>query len=130
MELHRTVSAVIRRGNKFLLVRRRSRPEKGFWAVPGGHVEQGERLPDAMRRELEEEVGGGEIIRGPVLAFTHDVGVGKRHRAHVFLAGPPARPRAGSDAEKIGWFTLEEMREMDLTNYTLQILNRLYKNKI
>ena len=40
-----------------LLVERRFMPFKGFWALPGGIVEQNESLEEAVKREFEEETG-------------------------------------------------------------------------
>jgi len=42
MILHDTVSIVIEKDGKFLLIKRRNKPEKNYWAVPGGHVDEGE----------------------------------------------------------------------------------------
>jgi ADP-ribose pyrophosphatase YjhB (NUDIX family) len=57
------VSAAIFRDGKVLLVRRARSPGKGFYSLPGGRVEFGESLHQALVREIDEETGLGiEII--------------------------------------------------------------------
>jgi 8-oxo-dGTP diphosphatase len=51
------VSAAIVREGKFLVVRRARPPAKGLFSLPGGVVELGERLTEAVVREIAEETG-------------------------------------------------------------------------
>ena len=51
------VAAVIRQGRSVLLVRRNNEPGMGLWALPGGYVEQGEVVEEALKREVQEETG-------------------------------------------------------------------------
>ena len=51
------MGALIFEGGKILLVERGNEPLKGYWSIPGGIVETGEKLEDAIRREVEEETG-------------------------------------------------------------------------
>lgn len=49
--------AAIVSDRRLLLVKRRRPPEAGCWNLPGGKVDFGERVADAIRREIREEVG-------------------------------------------------------------------------
>jgi 8-oxo-dGTP diphosphatase len=64
------VAAVIRRGGRILVTRRHGHAERGGqWEFPGGKVEPGEAEPEALAREIREELGC-EIRVGPLLART------------------------------------------------------------
>ena len=51
------VSTLVRHRGAVLLVKRGREPLKGMWALPGGHIEGGERATEAALRELREETG-------------------------------------------------------------------------
>jgi 8-oxo-dGTP diphosphatase len=51
------VGGIARRDGAILLIRRGKPPSEGLWSVPGGRVEWGETLAEAVRREVLEETG-------------------------------------------------------------------------
>ncbi len=51
------VGAVVVKGDQLLLVQRGRGPGVGWWSIPGGRVEPGETLAQAVERELAEETG-------------------------------------------------------------------------
>jgi 8-oxo-dGTP diphosphatase len=55
-------NCIIRRGNQLLLLRK---PRRGWWVAPGGKVEPGESISEALLREVEEETG--VVVQSPVL---------------------------------------------------------------
>lgn len=63
------VGAIIFRGDQVLLVQRGKEPSYGKWSVPGGLVEVGESLRDAVLREVQEEVGLTVVVRDLVVAL-------------------------------------------------------------
>ena len=90
MEPRIRVSAILRRERRVLLIRH----EKGgreVWLLPGGGVNAGESLVDALKREIAEECGIEEDmpIEGPV-AIVESIspdGAPAKHVVHIVFAG-------------------------------------------
>ena len=67
------VSAIVRRDDRLLLVEEREAGDPEVtWMLPGGKVEDGETLTQALRRELAEETGL-DLVGSPVIAFAIDI---------------------------------------------------------
>jgi len=97
---------------RILLIRRKNDPFAGSWALPGGFVDENERLADAARRELAEETGvaAAEMEQ---LYTTGDPGRDPRGWtvSVVYLAqvDPHAvQPTAADDAAEVAWFALDQ----------------------
>lgn len=93
------VLAVIEHAARLVLIRRKLPPLGGYWAPPGGYVELGESLEDAVVREAREETGLEVAVDGLIGVYSQ---AGVRavilaYRAHT-LAGEPV---AGDDAAEI-----------------------------
>ena len=58
------VAAIVRRGDELLMVRQAGPGEEPAWSIPGGRVEPGEFVVDALERELLEETGLRVVDRG------------------------------------------------------------------
>jgi mutator protein MutT len=98
-----------------------ARNERGLWEFPGGSVEFGERLADALRREIREEYGM-EIQVGPLLDVADhilaDEGQHWVSPAYVcsLLSGEP-RILEPEKCSEIGWFQAGSAPQ-DLTQIT------------
>jgi ADP-ribose pyrophosphatase YjhB (NUDIX family) len=102
------VGAVVLEGDRVLLVQRGRPPSQGKWSLPGGLVHLGERLEDAVRREVTEECGLAVRVLdvcGVIDRVVRDGGAGDadRVRYHWVIVDYVAEPaggtlRAASDA--------------------------------
>lgn len=122
------VSTVVRDRGRFLLVQRGRAPAKGLFAFPGGRVGPGEDDEEAARRELHEETGltaGALALR---CELTLDGDDDSRYRLRVYRAlQAEGELVAGDDAQHAGWYSLEEMRHLPVTDSTLAIAEDLAK---
>ena len=77
--------AAIWRDGRLLLVKRRRAPEAGHWNLPGGKVDFGERVVDAVRREAAEEIGVEIALTRP-LGVVETLGEGQHWVSPIYEA--------------------------------------------
>ena len=114
------VGAIILRDGKILLEQRGNAPARGQWSIPGGVVEVGESLENALLRELDEETGlkGRDPKLLDVVDQVHLDKEGKIEYHFViidYLAKASGEPKAASDAAQLRWVPFPEVESYDLT---------------
>jgi mutator protein MutT len=115
------VGAVVVDHDRLLMVRRGRGPAQGLWSIPGGKVEHGETLAEAVTRELREETGleglCGSFLGYAELLLEDDAGRLVDHHValdfEVTVVGDD-EPVAGDDAAEVRWVDLHEVGEQAL----------------
>jgi 8-oxo-dGTP diphosphatase len=96
--------AVLRRGDGQVLLAERpaGKPWAGWWEFPGGKIEAGETPLDALRRELEEELGLREIVAHPWLTreFSYPE---RRVKLHFFVVRGWHETPHGREGQQLSW---------------------------
>jgi 8-oxo-dGTP diphosphatase len=119
------VGAVVVEDGRLLLIRRGRGPAQGEWSVPGGRVERGELLAEAVVRELAEETGL-EGVCGELIGWVERIGDDHHFVILDFavtLLDPEAQPVAGDDALEVAWVPLHEVAEIQLAEGLAEFLH-------
>lgn len=119
-----TVDAIITDDKKVLLIRRLNNPYRDSWALPGGFVEYGECVEDACIREAKEETNLDISLDELVGVYSDPDRDPRGHTVTVAykcsITG--SNLKSSSDAKDARFFTLDELKSIDLAFDHGQIL--------
>jgi ADP-ribose pyrophosphatase YjhB (NUDIX family) len=128
------VGALIFRNDEILLVERGREPLKGQWSLPGGAVETGERLEEAVIREVREETGL-EIVPVQLALIFERIMQDNDGKAeyHYVLIDYLCEIRggalcAGDDSNCARWFPIDELDRLSLTEGTLNVIRNVRRD--
>jgi len=129
------VGALILRRGRILMAQRGKEPLKGWWSLPGGALEIGESLDQAVRREVLEETS---LIVEPVRVFEiferimrDPAGAPEYHYVLIdyvcrVIGGEPC---AGDDVCRVAWMRPEELKNLQITEGTLGVIERAFRKR-
>lgn len=129
------MGALILNRGRILLVERGREPLKGYWSIPGGVVEAGELLQDAIRREVLEETG---LEIKPLSVFEIFERIIRdaegRPEYHYVLVDYLCRvvrgvPCAADDASAVRWVKKQDVAGYRLTEGTLGVIERAFAKR-
>ena len=116
------VCAVVVREDKLLLCRRPAGAHlAGHWEFPGGKVEERESAPEALQREIREELGCGIEVEEALPVVEHvypEVAIRLRPFRCRVTAGEPA----ALEHEEVGWFTAKEVDDLGLAGADREVV--------
>ena len=128
-------AAIFNKDGQLLIARRgpKARNEQGKWEIPGGSVEFGETLKQALKREVKEELGIEIELVELLGIFDHIIHEEKQHWISPtyickLTKGTPkiVEPEKCDD---IGWFSLKDAKQLNLSLITkndLMLLEEKY----
>ena len=126
------VGAVLFDNDRVLLVKRSNDPAKGMWAVPGGKIQPGETMQQALVREIKEETGL-DIEVGDIV-FVFDV-IKRNEKNEItfhyviidfrcdLISG---ELKAGDDAQEARWISRKELNQLIVNEKTLAMLKEKF----
>lgn len=122
------VGAIVLREGRILLVRRANPPLQGHWSIPGGLVETGETIKEAVIREVREETGLEVEPLQLVEVFERILRDNEsRVQYHYVLIDYWCRvvageAQAGSDVSEVRWANCDELESLAVAPETCAVI--------
>ncbi len=129
------VGAILLDGDRILMAQRGKQPLKGWWSLPGGALETGESLADAVRREVREETGLEIEPLGVLEIFERIIrdaeGVPEYHYVLIdyvcrITGGQLA---AGDDVCQVEWVRRRDLPKRQITEGTLGVIEKAFRQR-
>lgn len=126
------VGGVVVHEGRVLLIRRGQRPMEGRWSIPGGIVELGETIADAVARELKEETGVCvrvlDLIEIYEKVARDGAGIAQYHFVILdyrceFVEGTAS---AGGDVTEVMWVTEQQLESLGLTAAAKGVIQKAF----
>ncbi len=118
------VGVIYRQQQFFVTKRSLSSHQGGKWEFPGGKVEAGETIAQALARELKEEVNIEILACQPLTTIEHDYG-DKQVCLTVFLVDNFIGEPQAQEGQQQQWCSLEELSKLDFPKANQAIINIL-----
>ncbi len=123
-QVHVAVGVILKAKQFFLTKRLEHTHQGGKWEFPGGKVEQGETVHEALHRELQEEIAIDVLAMQPLIDISHDYG-DKQVRLEVFLVDQFIGEPKAQEGQQEGWFSKQQLSSVDFPDANIAIVNKI-----
>ena len=129
------VGAILLRRDRILMAQRGKEPLKGWWSLPGGALETGESLDEAVCREVLEETGLEIRPLGVLEIFERIMrDAGGRPEYHYVLIDYVCRITggvlcAGDDVARVEWVRRADLGKLQITEGTLGVIEKAFRER-
>jgi 8-oxo-dGTP diphosphatase len=129
--MKRVVAALILKDDQILACQRtRHQPMPLKWEFPGGKIEEGEQPRDALRRELEEELGIEAVIGDEVARIQHDYPSGGSVELRFYEVHTYRGEIENLIFREVRWVKRSELAKLDFLEADLELVKNLAAGKI
>ena len=124
--VHVAVGVIARGDDIFITLRPDDVHQGGKWEFPGGKVEAGETVLQALKRELAEEVGISVSASTPLTVITHDYG-DKQVRLDVHLVHDFVGEPFGKEGQRSRWIPISQLKSTEFPSANADIITSIQK---
>lgn len=127
--MKRTVGAILIKDNKILLLNRNPNAFRNYWSLAGGHVDEGETLKEAVKREVKEETNLSfkpRFFRNYMEDFKE---FNWKAKASFFYGSFNGKVKIDKESSKFGWFSLKQINRMKIAFDNKKVINDFIKWK-
>lgn len=122
--VHVAVGVILQNDQVFLTKRADNAHQGGKWEFPGGKVESGETVAEALYRELKEEVAIEILSAQPLTVIEHDYG-DKQVKLEVFIVDNFLNQPQALEGQEEAWYHFNELDNLNFPVANLPILEKL-----
>jgi 8-oxo-dGTP diphosphatase len=122
--VHVAVGVIIRNDEIFLTKRHEEAHQGGKWEFPGGKVEVGETVGQALARELKEEVSIDILACQPFMDIAHDYG-DKKVKLDIFIVDQFLGEPKAQEGNEQRWCSINDLTQLEFPAANAEIVQKL-----